>query len=138
MGSFRCGLTAVVVVFVGCAGSPKRAPDQPEAGSTQGPCEPGRCLDDLSRAIQEHRTEARACYDQGLKRQPGLKGALIINCEIDPAGRVVATSQGMQENQILDADVVDCVGAVIKKITFAKSSAGKTTRAYHRFDFAPH
>lgn len=105
-------------------------------GPTESGCEPGRCLGDISRTIGEHRAEARACFDAGRKKQPKLAGQLVINFEIDAAGNVVDTSQGMQDGQLDDADVVTCVSDVVKQIKFPKSPAGKSTRGYHRFEFA--
>jgi len=123
----------LVVMIVACGGSPKPAAPPPPTGGDDS-CEPGRCLDDISRAIGDRRDEARACYDHAHLSQPGK---LFMNFQIDAAGKVIETSQGMQDDQISDASVVSCVGDVIKKIKFAKSARGKTTRAYHRFEFTP-
>ena len=79
--------------------------------------------------------EARACYD-ALSTQK-VKGRLIINFRIDADGNVTETSQGMQDDQIQDETLVTCVSDVIKSVKFAKSSAGKRTRAYHQFEFSP-
>ena len=98
-------------------------------------CEPGRCLEDISKLISERRTESRACYDEGAKKMPGMKGRIIINFRIDAEGNVEDSSQGMQDDQIQDEALVSCVSEVIKKVTFAASSKGKTTRAYHQFEF---
>jgi hypothetical protein len=100
-------------------------------------CEPGRCLDDIRAAIGERRPQARACYDEGRKRQPALAGGkIIINFAIDAAGTVVDADQGMQDDQITEQGIVDCVTEVIKQVQFSPSAKGKTTRAYHRFEFS--
>jgi hypothetical protein len=104
-------------------------------GSDEAQCEPGRCLDDISKAIAEHRTESRACYDAAAKKTPGLTGRIIINFRIDAQGAVTEASQGMQDEQIQDDALVACVVDVINKVTFAASKLGKTTRAYHQFEF---
>jgi hypothetical protein len=100
-----------------------------------GQCEPGRCLEDISKALAEHRTESRACYDAAAKSKPGLGGRIIINFRIDDQGNVTETSQGMQDGQIEDETLVTCVSEVIKKTSFAPSKKGKSTRAYHQFEF---
>jgi hypothetical protein len=103
----------------------------------QASCEPGRCLDDIRAAIGEHRPQARACYDEGRKRQPDLAGGkIIINFTIAADGTVTDAEQGMQDDQITEPGVVDCVSEVIKQVRFAPSAKGKTSRAYHRFEFA--
>jgi hypothetical protein len=105
--------------------------------SEQASCEPGRCLDDIRAAIGERRPQARACYDEARKRQPDLaSGKIIINFTIAADGTVTDAEQGMQDDQITEPGVVDCVSEVIKQVRFAPSAKGKTSRAYHRFEFA--
>lgn len=141
MRLFRCrSLSLVVVIAAACGGSPPReatTSSEGEAASAPADCEKGRCLEDIRAVVAEHRAEARACYDAGLKRQPDMQGRLIINFEIDPTGAVTDASQGMQDEQISDPEVVACVSEVIKSIKFAASAQNKTTRAYHRFEFSP-
>jgi hypothetical protein len=128
-------LSAILVAA--CGGQTKQGGTTPEGGGGgSGSCEPGRCLDDISRTIADYRTQTRACYDAGRKRRPGLAGQLVINFEIDAEGNVVDTRQGMQDGQLEDEGVVSCVSDVVKTIKFAKSAAGKSTRGYHRFEWA--
>lgn len=103
--------------------------------TTGGNCEPGRCLSDISKLISEHRDETRGCFDIAKAQNDKLKGRLIINFRIDKDGNVTETSQGMQEDQIQDEALVACVSEAIKKLKFAASPAGKSTRAYHQFEF---
>lgn len=108
----------------------------PTAGGTDAAsCEPGRCLEDIAKAVSARKPEARACYDA--LNTSKVKGRLVINFRIDADGNVTETSQGMQEDQIQDEMLVSCVSDVIKSVKFAKSSAGKSTRAYHQFEFSP-
>lgn len=140
----QCGwspvVLAVAALSLGCGPTSKSAPVAPSgagSGEEAASCEPGRCLEDISRVIQADRAKARACYEAGLKRQPGLEGRLIINFEIDAEGAVIDASQGMQDNQITEEEVVSCVSGVVREIRFARSASGKATRAYHRFEFSP-
>jgi hypothetical protein len=124
----------VLLLAIACSGKSK---PPVTSGDGDGPaCEPGRCLDDISRAVSEKKPAARTCYEQGKARTPTIEGLLVINFTIDPEGAVTETSQGMQDNQISDQGVIDCVSELIKTVRFGKSAAGKTTRAYHRFEFA--
>ncbi len=123
---------ALLALIAGCAGTPK-------AESTKSDCEPGRCLADISRLIKEHRSEARACYDEGLKRAPSIKdGTIILNYEIDADGIATEVTQSTKDDQIQDVDVVICVTGVVQAITFPKSAKGTKTRGYHAFEFATH
>ena len=126
----------VLALALACGGSKPAATTAPPAGDGSGSCEPGRCLDDVSAAVAAHKEEARRCYDQGLEAKAGMGGKVFINFVIDPTGHVVETSQGMQQDQITQQEVVDCVRKVVETITFPKSPSGKSTRAYHRFEFA--
>src|SRR5262245_48871163 len=116
------GRPHLLIAFALACSSPKPPATAKPDETPEGKCEPGRCMEDISRVITEHRTETRTCYDKGVKGKPGIEGRLIINFKIDPSGDVEDASQGMQENQITEPAVVDCVTAVIKKLKFAKSS----------------
>ena len=119
----------------GAGSGPSKTPVDPGDGTDD--CEPGRCLTDVSARVEDRRPAARACYDEGQKRIPELQGRLVINFEIDPSGAVVDASQSSQDEQIMDEQVVSCVEDVIRGIKFAESGKGKTTRAFHRFEFNP-
>ena len=130
----RIGPVLLSAILVAACGGKTKQGTTPDGGGG-GSCEPGRCLDDISRTIANYRAQTRACYDAGRKRQPALAGQLVINFEIDAEGNVVDTRQGMQDGQLEDEGVVTCVSDVVKKIKFAKSAAGKSTRGYHRFEW---
>lgn len=136
----RWMLAPLLVITCACGGKVKPEPDPPAdpgGGSAQVSCEPGRCLEDISKAIAERRDDARTCYEEGRKRDPKMAGKIIINFAIDDKGVVGETSQGMQDGQIEEIGVVECVSEVIRTVRFAASSKGRTTRAYHRFEFSP-
>ena len=140
----RCSI-AVLCFLVACSSKPKTpttgggstaggSDETPPADDDPTKCEKGRCLEDISAIVISNRPAARACYDN---RKLTVEGKVIINFSIDPEGTVVDASQGMQDGQLEDAELVTCIADVIKQLKFAKSSRGKTTRAYHRFDFSP-
>jgi hypothetical protein len=129
------GVLFALVLVAGCHGKSASTTGGGGGGSDEAQCEPGRCLDDISKAIAEHRTESRACYDAAAKKTPGLAGRVIINFRIDDKGAVIEASQGMQDEQIQDDGLVTCLTDEINKVTFAPSKLGKTTRAYHQFEF---
>ena len=133
---------ACLLLVLGCGHPAKSAEtaktgDPSAAGDDQPKCEPGRCLDDISKAVVEHKTEARACYDDARKRAPKLEGKIVINFEIDATGSVTGASQSAQDGQIADDALAGCLAKVIEHTKFAASAQGKTTRAYHRFEFHP-
>jgi hypothetical protein len=116
----------LILIVIGCSGGQKTKPAEDNE------CEPGRCLDDLARAVAERRDAARACYDA----KPNLPDARVtVNFEIDAEGKVTSVSQSVKDEQLDEAEVVACILDVIKEITFPKSSKGKRTRGYHTFEF---
>jgi hypothetical protein len=139
MRSMLASRLVLVCALASACGGSKQEPTEPQAGSDgdQSGCERGRCLEDISKAIAERRDDSRTCYEQGRTRDPKMEGKIIINFAIDASGAVGETSQGMQDGQIEEAGVVDCLSEVIKTVRFAPSAKGKTTRAYHRFELAP-
>jgi hypothetical protein len=121
---------AALLIAAGCGGS-KPATNQPSMD-----CEPGRCLSDISRVVTEKKPAARACYEAGLKRVPEIKGGqIIVNFDIEPDGTPASVTQSSKSDQIEDAEVVACVTDVVKQLKFSKSAKGKTTHAYHAFEF---
>jgi hypothetical protein len=125
-------LPLLLLALGACHGKKSNAPAGGDDGTQ---CEPGRCLDDISQALATHRAESRACHDEAVKKMPGLVGRVIINFRIDAQGHVVDPSQGMQDEQIQNDELVACLSSVVQKVTFAPSKTGKTTRAYHQFEF---
>jgi len=123
----------ILATVLGCGGG-KKSPAGP-AEPADDDCEPGRCLADISERVEVHRPEARACYEAGHSVDPTLEGRVIINFEIDPSGTVLDASQSSQDEQIMDEAVVECIVGVVKDITFAESKKGKTTKAFHRYEF---
>lgn len=113
---------ALCLLLVACSGSSKSTTEP------TGECEPGRCLEDISKVVADRKPEARACARSA-------KGRVIINFKIDKNGAVEEADQGMQENQIADPEVVKCLIDLVKTIEFTASPKGKATRAYHQFEF---
>src|SRR4051812_47939545 len=112
---------AIAFLFFGCGHS---APPPAQTGSgsgSDGQCDPGRCLEDISKVIGGHKAESRACT-----KDKKVAGRVIINFTIDGAGKVGEASQGMQDNQIQDPTLVECLSGVVKGITFATSPKNKT------------
>jgi outer membrane biosynthesis protein TonB len=99
--------------------------------------EPGRTRQDIQAIIGAHRDDARACYDKGLEKHPGIEGDLTVKWTINPDGTVSDVAVDPSKSQILEPSVGDCVVGVIKKLTFAPSQKGFETRANYPFNFHP-
>lgn len=99
--------------------------------------EPGRKREDIQTIVMSHRDEARACYDKGLQKHPGIEGDLVMAFKIDPEGKVTEATLDTSKSSITEKDVGDCIADVIKKIKFAPSKGGFETRANYPFNFHP-
>jgi hypothetical protein len=109
----------------------------PKSTGGQSAQEPGRTVKDIQTIVASRRDEARACYDKGLAKNPGIEGDLDIKWVIDPQGNVTDASVDTTKSSILDPSVGTCVIDVIKKIKFAASTKGYETRAHYPFNFHP-
>ena len=117
-----------LALAIGCGGKQAAAPSGND-------CEAGRCLDDVSRIMKEHRPEMRSCYELAHAQDNALEGRLTVNFVIDPKGDVVETSPSVRDGEIENAELFECLGAIVSRIKFAASATGKRTRAYHVFEF---
>ena len=101
----------------------------------QHPHEPGRGPADIRARIEAYRDEARSCYDRALSARSPTGSDLVMQWTTDPKGNVSQVSVDPQRSQILDPDVVSCIGDIIRKIKFSASAAGYETRASFPFHF---
>jgi hypothetical protein len=109
----------------------------PKSTGGQSAEEPGRTVKDIQTIVASRRDEARACYDKGLAKNPGIEGDLDIKWVIDPQGNVTSAMVDTSKSSILEPSVGACVVEVIKKIKFAASAKGYETRAHYPFNFHP-
>lgn len=123
----------IALVAAACGGGAKGTGG---GGDDSSSCEPGRCLDDFAQAVDREHAAARACYDAGVEPETAAGGRVVVNFEVGADGAVVDASQAMREGQITEQAVVDCLVGVVKGVQFAASKAGKSTRAFHTFEFA--
>jgi hypothetical protein len=106
-----------------------------DAGKAPHTHDPGRGIMDIQAIVQAHRDEARACYCRTAKKDPSIKGDLVVQWTIDPKGNVSAASVDAMHSQITDATVTGCVMGIVKKIKFAESPGGYETKANYPFKF---
>ena len=66
--------------------------------------------------VEKHMGEFTACYEEGLKRRPKLRGKVVTAFEIDPAGDVVAITQ--KSTELKDEGVESCIAAIWAAMTF--------------------
>lgn len=67
-------------------------------------------------AVLGHQDKLYACYQDGLKRDPSLKGLVVIRGVVEPQGKFVELV--VRENQLADCQVVSCLRTEVQSIVF--------------------
>ncbi len=78
--------------------------------------------DIIRRIVRAHINEIRYCYNQGLVKDPALKGRVSIQFTIGPEGTVPIAV--VQESTLSDANVGQCMAKAVKRWKFPKPDGG--------------
>src|SRR6516164_4164570 len=70
----------------------------------------------LSRYIRDRLGAIRSCYERELKRNPGLKGKVVMRFNITPAGR--AGDVRIEENTLGSNEVASCIQGLMRSWIF--------------------
>jgi len=70
----------------------------------------------LSRYIRDRLGAIRGCYERELKRNPGLKGKVVVRFNITPAGR--AGDIRIEENTLGSPEVASCISGLMRSWIF--------------------
>jgi len=70
----------------------------------------------LSRYIRDRLGAIRGCYERELKRNPGLKGKVVVRFNITPAGR--AGDIRIEENSLGSGEVTSCITNLMRSWIF--------------------
>ena len=102
------------------AGRSGRKP-QPRVVISKPTCAGGGCLDKdvIRRVVRSHINEIRHCYNQGLTRDPQLRGRVAVQFRIAANGKVQMSA--VAESSLGDAQVGRCVAAAVKRWRFPTS-----------------
>jgi hypothetical protein len=79
--------------------------------------------------IRQEYGKLRACYDEGLRRNPTLKGALAVRFEIDRDGNASNVSRDAATD-LPDVAAVQCMLRVFSGLCFAPPDEGIVTVVY--------
>lgn len=82
----------------------------------------------IKRIIRANFPRFRACYEQGLKKDPGLKGTVSVRFIIDTTGAV--ESANLSGGSMPDANVSSCVLGVYRTLSFPEPEGGKVMVTY--------
>ncbi len=91
--------------------------------------------DIIRRIVRSHINEVRHCYNQGLVRDPNLKGRVSVNFTIGPTGAVPVAV--VQESTIKDNNVAQCVAKAVKRWKFPRPQGGGNVIVTYPFVLEP-
>jgi outer membrane biosynthesis protein TonB len=81
----------------------------------------------VARKIRARRRAFQACYERELKRNPSLKGKLVLEVTVGENGRVVDIE--VTDNALNNA-VANCIKGKMRSIRFPKPEGGEATFSY--------
>ncbi len=84
--------------------------------------------DIIRRIVRAHINEIRYCYNQGLARDPSLRGRVEVQFTINEAGKVPTAV--VASTTLKDASVGTCVAQAVKRWTFPKPKGGNVVVTY--------
>jgi hypothetical protein len=84
--------------------------------------------DVIKRIVRANYPRFRACYESGLKRDPGLKGTISVMFIIDTSGAVESASGA--GGTLTDGTVSSCVVGVYRTLSFPEPEGGKVRVTY--------
>jgi len=91
--------------------------------------------DIIRRIVRAHINEVRYCYNQGLARDPRLRGRVAIQFTIGGTGRV--PSAVVQETTLADPAVGNCVAHSVRRWTFPQPDGGGSVIVTYPFVLEP-
>jgi Ca-activated chloride channel family protein len=85
--------------------------------------------------VSRNAARLRACYQDGLRREPGLAGLIPVRFTVSVAGSVVVASDG--GSTVADPTTVRCVLSTFAAMTFPSRAQGESVRATYLVAFPP-
>ncbi|MHA7629021.1 AgmX/PglI C-terminal domain-containing protein [Corallococcus sp. M7] len=89
---------------------------------------------DLARYIQSRKASIQRCYENGLKRDPSLKGRVMVRFNLTPQGR--ASDVEVDESTLRSDEVINCIKTTMRAWTFPFKPSDDVPVSYP-FIFSP-
>ena len=87
-----------------------------------------RSQSDIKKMMRRRLGGIKRCYEKRLKRNPELKGKVVIRFVIHPGGKVIEVE--IVENTTGDSELAACIRAKVKAIRFSNTDGGETVVVY--------
>jgi TonB family protein len=117
------------------SGSSEAAATTPEFRLSNGKTEiTGEVAEDAIRSELDRRTDKiRRCFERDLARNPALAGKVVIEFELQAAGRVL--SSRVSESTVAAAGVGRCITEVVRRVRFPTPGPSGRATIVHTFIF---
>ncbi len=89
----------------------------------------------LMRKIRIYQTRFKYCYERELKKNPNLRGKIVITLTIAPNGKV--SDSEIEDNTMNNDRVANCLISNLKRMRFPKPEGGEEAVVKIPFFFAP-
>lgn len=83
---------------------------------------------DIKRTIRRRLGGIKHCYEKRLKRNPDLKGKIVIRFVIHPGGKVIEVD--VLENTTADSALASCIAGRVRAVRFPPAEGGETVVTY--------
>jgi outer membrane biosynthesis protein TonB len=87
-----------------------------------------RSPEDIKRVVRRRLGTIQRCYERRLKRDPDLRGKVVVRFVIHPGGRVVAVE--VVGNSTGDRGLADCIAERLGQVRFDQVDGGETVVTY--------
>ncbi|MCB9567041.1 MAG: TonB family protein [Myxococcales bacterium] len=91
--------------------------------------------DIIRRIVRAHINEVRHCYNQGLAKDPSLKGRVAVQFSIGGAGQVI--SAAVADSSLKDPGVSRCIAQAVRRWKFPKPQGGGSVIVTYPFVLEP-
>lgn len=88
----------------------------------------GLSPEQIRRVVMSHIGAVRACYESEAQRNPGLKGGVTVQWQIDPSGAVTSASVG--GSTLSNPRVEGCIVRQVRRWRFPSSDASTTVAGF--------
>jgi hypothetical protein len=89
----------------------------------------------IAKIIKDNRKPFRDCFEKGLDQVPELQGTMTLHFVLTPGGKVKLAELNEPRSDIKLPLVVDCALAVLRSMTFPRSSRGMESTVNYPFVF---
>ncbi|MFO0591682.1 MAG: AgmX/PglI C-terminal domain-containing protein [Polyangiaceae bacterium] len=116
----------------GAGGAQKRGRVGAATATTSGS---GLAQEVIARIVRRNLEQLSFCYEKAMVKAPTLQGKVAVKFTIDGKGAVLSAAAA--DTNITDADMVSCVVAAVKRMSFPEPDGGGVVVVTYPFNFAP-